>query len=286
MWWFGTRAAQSKMDEHYQSLRLSHAPAGVPEEFEVDAVRLRHWTSGIAIGTPVFVVAATIVRGWQDTTVLQFIAVIGLLAFLWSYLLARAAESTNLLRRVHVIFSANSVVLLSLTTAMMSLTSGPLSPLFGLYLLLIVGETLQDRRRGLCVAWCSLALLSGLIIVEALRWWPIGWGVPWDENPLNTKGLPYALGIAFFYFVIAIGVSAFSHWVARHERELREQYDVIAKHEQTVEGERAHGVTAERTSQQEQQLGERVRQLEARERECATLQQQLDDQRRQLERHQ
>ena len=274
---FGKRAPKSSLDARYQPLQLLRAPIGVPEGPEADAARLRHWTSGIAIGTPVFVVAATIIRGWQDATALQFIAVIGLLALLWSYLLACAAQQENRFRHLDAVPWVNSVVLLTLTTMMMSLTGGPLSPLFGLYLILIAGETLQDRHRGLVVAWCSLALFSGLIIAEALRWWPNGWGVPWDASPLNTKGLPYALGIALFYLVIAIGVSAFSQWIALHERRLREQYDGMAKREQVMEGECA------KLQAEYQEIGQRIAQLNqerrrfTEERERWTRQRQLQD---------
>ena len=70
--------------------------------------------------------------------------------------------------------------------------------------------------------------------MEALRWWPNGWGVPWDADPLNAKGLPYALGIAFFYFVIATSLSAFSHWISGHTRELRKQYHAITQRERRI----------------------------------------------------
>src|SRR3989338_959109 len=108
-------------------------------------VPLRRWSRGIAIATPVLVMAAMTIRGWHDAAALQRIACIGLLAFSWSYLLVRASRHPDIVRRLGQALWVNSVVLSLLVTAVISVTGASLSPLFWLYLVLIAVDTLQDR---------------------------------------------------------------------------------------------------------------------------------------------
>src|SRR3989338_1955926 len=107
---------------------------------------LRNWSKGLALASPVFVMAAIMIRGWQDGKTLPLIAILGCLAFSWSYLLVRVSRHPALLQHVDHALWINSVVLGLLVTAMIGATGASLSPLFWLYLVLIAAEILQDRH--------------------------------------------------------------------------------------------------------------------------------------------
>ena len=102
----------------------------IPEDLTDPTAPLHRWSRGIAIATPVFVMAAMTIRGWQDGAELQRIAGIRLFVFSWAYLLVRASRHPDIVRRLGQVLWVNSVVLSFLVTAILSVTGASLSPLF------------------------------------------------------------------------------------------------------------------------------------------------------------
>src|SRR3989338_1047463 len=204
MWWKSKPSRRAAFEGLLPKLAVERCQ-DIATNLTDPTVPLHRWSRGIAIATPVFVMAAMTIRGWQDAAALQRIACIGLLAFSWSYLLVRASRHPDIVRRLGQVLWVNSVVLSFLVTAILSVTGSSLSPLFWLYLILIAAETLQDRQRGVVVAWLSCTLFCGLIITQALQWLP---AEHTGGSPVGSAWLVHALGIALWYLVIAVGVLA------------------------------------------------------------------------------
>jgi|GEM_PF-3641133 len=235
------------------------------------------WAQGIAIGAPLFVVIATMIRGWQHDDALRAIAVIGLLAFVWSYLLARLARQVGLAERVAgPVFWLNSIVLTLLMTAGIAVSGASLSPLFWLYGLVIVADTLQDRRRGLMIARMSCGLFCGLIAAQALQWLPDEQtGIIWEHHPLADTWLIHALGIAIGYLIVALAISGFTRWVGRYERELCVRREDVAARERSAEIERTKLHT------EHQAFGQRVFQFDQVRHQCDSDHQRWERERQQ-----
>lgn len=240
---------------------LPHLPAQAQREITQDlspaALMLRRWCQGIVISTPFFVAYGIWIRGWQDMAGTQAIAGVGAVAYLWAYCLVRSALHTLVLQRIEIVLWVNSVALAFIATVMLAVTGGSLSPLFWLYLVLIVLDALQDRRRGVMAAWLSCACFCLLIVAQALQWLPDEvTGVVWETHPRGAAWLAHAIGVAGWYVVVAMSVSAFSTWIGRYERQLRTRHAEADGQARALEAERA-------TLYAEQQaVGQRTLQLD------------------------
>ena len=167
---FGRHTPKINRDRLYHPIRLAKTASAQLEGLREESRRLRWWSFGLALGAPLFIVVALMIRGWQNAAAFKAIAVIGLTAFLWSYLLLRASARADVLRHFRAFLWVNTAVLLLLVSAMIGTTGASLSPLFWLYFVVTTAELLQDRRRGLLVAWISWGMFCALIVAQRRDW--------------------------------------------------------------------------------------------------------------------
>lgn len=281
---FRRRLGRPSLDQLYQPLRLPKRSANRGGGFAKECARLRHWSYGITLTTAVATVIALIIRGWHDRFALEIIASTSVLAFLWAYLLARVSHHPYVLQHLDEVLWFNGAVLLVLVTVILSMTGGSLSPLFWAYVILIVVEGLQDRRRGVAVAWLSWASFCAMILGQMMQWLPDErTGVSPEARLLGVTRTWHVIGIAVWYGMLAIAVSIWARWVGRYEQAIRERQDALAERERAVESERTMaGQQTFQVNQSRRQLeSERLRWEQDRqqwERQRAEAAQQLADQ--------
>ena len=186
---------------------------------------LQRWSHGIIIGSSLFAVAATIIRGAYEIETLHVIVGISLAALVWAYGLIRLSRRAWAVRHMEGVLWANSLVVLTLMTVMLATTGGCLSPLAWLYLTLIISELLQDMRRGIAMAW--LCWLAGDILLgaQAIGWLPSPYRIVsvWLASLAGPTWLVHALSLNVWYLLLAIGVSFLGRWIGRHLQQIEEE---------------------------------------------------------------
>src|SRR3989338_7001231 len=110
MWWKSKPSRRAAVEGLLPKLAVERCQ-DIATNLTDPTVPLHRWSRGIAIATPVFVMAAMTIRGWQDAAALQRITPIGLFAFLWSYLLIHASRHPGVMRHIGRALWVNSVVL-------------------------------------------------------------------------------------------------------------------------------------------------------------------------------
>lgn len=265
--------------------RRTRGSAAKTEHVLRAADQLRGWAQGIAIGTPVFVVVGTLVRGWQNTGALLLVASIGLLAFLWAHVLVRLSRRADALHRVDALLWANLAILLLLATTMIGVTWASFSPLFWLYLVLIAAESLQDRRRSIVLAWLSWSLFCLLAAAHGTEWLPDELsGIPWNTHPLGAARFFHVVSIALWYLAIAIAISRFHVRLGEREEEFRRGDAELKRREQELLASRETLRSELRAMEQRAFQFEQERRLLHAERErWSRERQQWDFQRTQIE---
>ncbi len=231
---------------HLVSRRPTRALAGQSEAF-------RRWGLAIALAAPVLALAAACVCGWPGPINWEPIATVTLGAFFWSAALFRFASHIPSLEQAGPLRAANSLVLVTLSTFLIAVTGGALSPLFWIYVVLILGEARQSRWRAAATAWLSWAMFCGLVVVQVSGKLPeVFTGIVWKIYPLASGWLAHALGIEIWYFAIAAGVTGVARWMDEQEGDLQRRQDVLDVRERAM--------TAEHEALQtgRQQLGRRI----------------------------
>ena len=229
-----------------------------------NAEHLRWWSRGLSIGTPVFVAAAILIRGWQDAGTLQLIAGIGLVAFLWAYVIARLSYRADMAPRLPLLLWINAGLLPLIATAMIMVSGGVLGPLSWLYVILTIGEARQHRHRGLVEAWLSWLLFCGLTFAQwHHRIPPELNSMLWDPAAVGPGKALQVVGLDLWYLAVAAAVTLWFRWVGAYERGLRHQHEEMARHTQALEKTRAAIETERwRIGQQVFQLDQAKRLLE------------------------
>ena len=194
----------------------------------------RRWSQGLVLTTCLFVVEAVLTRGWRESLVFQWIVGISLAGFFWSHvLLTYARRTTVLLRDAPTVLWANTIVLLVLGTAMMIVTGASFSPLAWLYFLVIIGDALQNRHRGVVVAWASWGLFCFLAIAHSQEWLPVAYtGIkPEQVFPFSLASFLHPLGIGLWYGIIALLLSIVTRWMDHYQQGI----EIERQHLRTVE---------------------------------------------------
>jgi hypothetical protein len=196
-------------------------------------------------------------------------------AFLWSVALFRIASHVPTLEHAGWFRTANSLVLASLSTMLISITGGALSPLFWVYAVLIVAEARQSWWRAAATAWLSWIMLCGLVAMQVSGKIPDTFtGIVWHVYPFQPGWLAHALGIEIWYFAIAIGLTGTARWMDEHERVMHRREDVLEVRERAIAAEHAALQTAR------QELGRRIFEFDQTKRRFEAERLRWDDERR------
>lgn len=208
---------------------LQPAPSAATRSAEL----FQRWSQGLVLATCLFVVEAILTRGWRDPLIFQWIVAISLVGFFWSHVLIVYARRTVIRRHLIAASWANTGVLLLLGTAMMSVTGASFSPLAWLYLLVIIGDALQDRHRGVLVAWISWVLFCALAVSQSQDWLPAAYtGIrPEQVFPFSLASFLHPLGVGLWYLIIATILTLVTCWLDRYQQGMEAE----RRHLQTVE---------------------------------------------------
>lgn len=276
---FQLRRKPTSLDQRYRPMtlnRLSVSPNATA--LSPDAARWRAWSRGIALSTALVVIAGFFIRSRSDTMGLALVAGLGFLALLWAFFLSRLARRTTPLPHPAFCRWMNSLVLLGLITGLLGVTGATLSPLFWLYVPLVVGETLQDRRRGLVVGWLAWGLFCALLLLQLVPGLPESLTGPSAKtHPAGVPWFVHALGVALWYLALAVGGSLLYRWTSRHEGTLQQQQASLKLREEDA-------LAAQQAARSEQQrLREGLMQLDANKRQFDADRQKWEQERQQGE---
>ena len=237
--------------------------------------RFRRWALAVALAVPLLAMAAACLRGWPAPINWEPVATVSLGAFLWSAALFRIASHVPTLEHAGWFRTANSLVLASLGTALISITGGALSPLFWVYAALIIAEARQSWWRAAATAWLSWIMLCGLVAMQVSGKIPDTFtGIVWHVYPFQPGWLAHALGIEIWYFAIAVGLTGTARWMDEHERVMRRREDVLEVRERAIAAEHAALQTAR------QELGRRIFEFDQTKRRFEAERLRWDDERR------
>lgn len=238
---------------------------------------LQRWATGIIIGSAVMAVSMLFIRGARDPAVLHVIVGVSLGALVWSYGLMRLSRRMGTAHHVEGVLWTNSLVVLALMTAMLVSTGGCLSPLAWLYLPLIVGELLQDLRRGVIAAWLCWLTHAVVLTVQAMGWLPCPYGVvsAWPSSLITPTWLLHALSLNLWYLASAVAVALLARWFGGCRQALEEERAAVQAAQQECgirafqldEGHRRF--EEERARWEQERLNWNVQQLQAAQRIAA-----------------